>query len=244
MKKNIEFYPHYANSDQHAKFKMLRVQFGWEGEGKFWALNNRIAQSEDCCLNISKKYNKAALASDLDFKLDEFDVFINFLKNDCELITESPEGVITTDIIQEAFKKVMQDRSEARARYTRASVEKAKTSGEKIYKGKESKVKETYKSDSVEYKLADYLSNFILRRNNGFKKPNIQSWSKDIDLMLRIDGRKANDIKAVIEWCQKDDFWYKNILSCSKLRKQFDQLFLNMGSKKPIQPKKIYTEMQ
>jgi len=77
MKKNIEFYPHYANSDQHAKFKMLRVQFGWEGEGKFWALNNRIAQSEDCCLNISKKYNKAALASDLDFKLDEFDVFIN-----------------------------------------------------------------------------------------------------------------------------------------------------------------------
>jgi len=47
--------------------------------------------------------------------------------------------------------------------------------------------------------------------------------------MLRIDGRKANDIKAVIEWCQKDDFWYKNILSCSKLRKQFDQLFFKYG---------------
>ena len=80
MKKNIEFYPHFAASDQHAKFKMLRVEFGWAGEGKFWALNNRIAQADNCCLDVSKKYNKAALASDLDFNLEEFDKFIVFLK--------------------------------------------------------------------------------------------------------------------------------------------------------------------
>lgn len=141
MKQNIEFYPHYATSDQHAKFKMLRVQFGWEGEGKFWALNNRIALSEGCCLDISKKYNKAALASDLNFTLDEFTKFIIFLKDDCELIKECENGTITTDIIQEVFAKVMQDRGKARERHRRTSGEKVKTSGETLYRVKESKEK-------------------------------------------------------------------------------------------------------
>ena len=141
MKQNIEFYPHYATSDQHAKFKMLRVQFGWEGEGKFWALNNRIALSESCCLDISKKYNKAALASDLNFTLEKFDEFILFLKDDCELIKECENGIITTDIIQETFVKVMQERGKARERHRRASGEKDKTSGEKIHIVKDSIVK-------------------------------------------------------------------------------------------------------
>lgn len=151
MKQNIEFYPHYATADQHAKFKMLRVQLGWEGEGKFWALNNRIALSEGCCLDISKKYNKAALAGDLNFTLDEFDKFIIFLKDDCELIKECGNGTITTDIIQEVFAKVMQDRDKARERHRRTSGGKSKTSGEKIHRVKESKVKET-KEDKKIYK--------------------------------------------------------------------------------------------
>jgi len=151
MKKNIEFYPHHATSDQHAKFKMLRVEFGWAGEGKFWALNNRIAQADECCLNVKKKYNKAALASDLDFSLAEFDNFIKFLRDECELIKECEEGVITTDIIMETYERVTQDRAEARARYKRASGEKPKTSGEKTYKVKESKVKYIKEKKTIVY---------------------------------------------------------------------------------------------
>ena len=141
MKQNIEFYPHYASSDQHAKFKMLRVQFGWEGEGKFWALNNRIALSENCCLDLSKKYNKAAVANDLNFTLQKFDDFIDFLKEDCELISECEKDIITTDIIQETFNRVMQDRGKARERHRRTSGEKIDTSGEKIHIVKESIIK-------------------------------------------------------------------------------------------------------
>ena len=37
-----------------------------------------------------------------------------------------------------------------------------------------------------------------------------------------------NKIKEVIIWCQQDDFWYKNILSTEKLRKQYDRLVMNM----------------
>lgn len=139
MKRNLVFYPHYVLADQHAKFKMLRVQFGWEGEGKFWALNNRIALSEECRLDISKKYNKAALANDLNFTLEEFDGFIIFLRDECELIKTCNNGNITTSILQEAFAKVMRERSEARARHRRTSGEKIEISGEKTEGSGESK---------------------------------------------------------------------------------------------------------
>ncbi len=152
MKNNIDFYQHYANADQHPKFKMLRVEFGWSGEGKFWALNNRIAQSENCCLDISKKYNKAAIANDLDFNIQEFDGFIEFLKIECELIQECGSGIITTEIIQENFGKVSEKRKKNQKYYkstlsetlsssqsTEKEIQQAETIQSKV---KESKVKE------------------------------------------------------------------------------------------------------
>jgi len=127
MKNNIDFYQHYANADQHPKFKMLRVQFGWAGEGRFWALNNRIAQAENCCLNVVKKYNAASIASDIGLTISEFEEFIRYLKDDCELIKECSTGIITTDIIQENFKSVSGNREKARDRKQRYL--------EKVFKG-------------------------------------------------------------------------------------------------------------
>jgi len=84
-------------------------------------------------------------------------------------------------------------------------------------------------SDSIEVRLADLLLEKILIRNPNHKKPNLQTWAKEIDLMLRIDNRTPEDIRRIIEWCQADTFWQNNILSTAKLRKQFDQLWLKMG---------------
>lgn len=107
-------------------------------------------------------------------------------------------------------------------------------------------------SDSIEYRLANYLLNFILKRNPNHKKPNIKSWMKNIDLMIRIDKRKPDDIKAVIKWCQNDiedkqtgngwKGWANNILSTETLRKQFDKLVLKMQegeSRKTINSKSL-----
>lgn len=102
--------------------------------------------------------------------------------------------------------------------------------------------KKKYMSDSIEYRLADFLYSFILNRNNGFKKPNLHSWAKHIDLMLRVDNRKPADIETVIKWCQQDSFWQNNILSTDKLRKQYDTLFMKMNKETPKQPEKIYEE--
>jgi hypothetical protein len=137
---------------------MLRVEYGWAGEGKFWALNNRIAQADECCLNISKKYNTAAIANDLDFNLETFDKFIKFLKDDCELIRESGPGIITTDIIQENFEKVSEKRKKNQSYYKKAvsdTFSSSQSTESKIQQAEniQSKVKES--KDKVKTPLAD-----------------------------------------------------------------------------------------
>ena len=99
---------------------------------------------------------------------------------------------------------------------------------------KEVEEEEEYKrflSDSPEIRLSNLLYNLMLKNNSNVKKPNFQTWAKNIDLMIRIDKRSLDDIEKTIKWCQKDDFWHTNILSTAKLRKQFDQLSLKMGGK-------------
>ena len=54
------------------------------------------------------------------------------------------------------------------------------------------------------------------------------SWASDIDKMNRLDGRKFSDIQKVFEWSSRDSFWSSNILSGSKLRQKYDDLFVRM----------------
>ena len=196
MKNNIDYYQHYANADQHPKFKMLRVSYGWAGEGRFWALNNRIAQAENCCLDISKKYNAASIASDLGLTFTEFQEYIECLKTDCELIRECEPGVITTDIIQENFQSVATNREKARERKKRylekvskGSPELSESLPEQNYKVKERKGKETY-TRIVEYLNAKTQSKF---------KPTSKVTRQHIDARAK-EGFSPEDFKAVIDF--------------------------------------------
>jgi hypothetical protein len=90
----------------------------------------------------------------------------------------------------------------------------------------------TFLSDSIEIRLSELLLKKIISRNPNHKKPNLQTWARDIDRMIRIDHRTPQDIRTVIEWCQADTFWQSNILSTAKLREKFDQLTAKMGGVK------------
>lgn len=135
MKNNIDWYKHNVGSHNHPKFKALRAKYKWEGEGKFWALNNMIAASENCQLDISKGYNLLSIASDLDFTPEAFTEFITYLSEACQLITYE-QGVITTGITQECLQAVQTDREKARKRWKKkagkneTSPEDGKTSPE------------------------------------------------------------------------------------------------------------------
>ncbi len=95
-----------------------------------------------------------------------------------------------------------------------------------------------YVEGSDELRLTTLLLEEIQRNKKDrnlspFKQPDLQKWAKEVDLMMRRDGRKPERIEAVIRWCQKDPFWWKNILSTGKLRKQFERLEAEMEEKKP-----------
>lgn len=138
MKKNIEWYPHRKDSHRHPKFKMLRTLYGsgnvgWAMEGRFWALNNIIADSEECKIDLSKVRNKAVLAEELNLSLSELDQFIDhLLSSEVELLYETNDNIYTTKKVKEALELSLEEREKARLRKgkSKSSGGKDKSSGE------------------------------------------------------------------------------------------------------------------
>ncbi|MGB5896527.1 MAG: hypothetical protein WBG58_20310 [Ignavibacteriaceae bacterium] len=115
MKNNLTFYSHYVDAHNHWKFKLLRSLLGWEAEGRFWALNNMIAATDECILKINKKNIRACVISDLSMDEESFTNFLNVLSHDCELLINL-DGNITTGLVRDSLKLVMKERESARIR--------------------------------------------------------------------------------------------------------------------------------
>ena len=96
---------------------------------------------------------------------------------------------------------------------------------------KKERKKKEYSEDSVEFRASLFLLNKIRERKPDYKIPNLQQWSEHADYIFRIDKRDPKEVKTVIEWCQKDEFWQNNILSIATLRKQYDKLVLQMNKR-------------
>ena len=97
-----------------------------------------------------------------------------------------------------------------------------------------------YSPNSIELELSQFLLDLILERKPDHRKPSLQKWAIHIDRMIRLDNRDPERIRAVIRWCQQNDFWQNNIRSTEKLRKQFDSLELQMGKTGPEKAKPLY----
>jgi len=100
--------------------------------------------------------------------------------------------------------------------------------------------KQVYDEDSIPFRLSNYLYRKILINNPEHKQPNIQSWSDDFRKLIELDKRTPKEIGEVIDFAQSDSFWSTNILSASKLRKQYDAL--NMKRKQVGQAEHQKTE--
>lgn len=64
----------------------------------------------------------------------------------------------------------------------------------------------------------------IQKTMSGAKKPNFDSWAKDVRLMIERDNRSIDDMANVWQWARNDQFWQSNILSIKKFRDKFDTL--------------------
>lgn len=206
MKNNIEYYQHFVNSHTHGKFKTLRVKYGWEGEGKFWALNNMIADSENCKLDLSKTYLKSSIAIDLNFTIDQFDEFISYLYNECKLINIR-KGILTTGITQENLERVMADRQRARKR---VSGEKEKSSGEKLsYSAEQNKKEKKIKLNKIKIKEEDQQ-----QLNNILTQWNVFAHLNHLPLCMKLTSDRIN---TLLQRMKEPEFKFEDILNKIKI---------------------------
>lgn len=118
--------------------------------------------------------------------------------------------------------------------YNHVNSKKTQVFSDSIPKEKKSKVnkKSTVGVNSKNTRflpLAELLAELIENNDSHYfnrrdRAKLIAKWSNDIRLLVEADGYPEADVKAVIYWCQKDDFWKTNILSAGKLREQFPRL--------------------
>lgn len=96
------------------------------------------------------------------------------------------------------------------------------------------------KFSTFDMENAKLLFELMLLNNPSAKEPNLEKWANDFRLMREKDNRTDEQIKYLINWTQKDDFWSTNILSPAKLRKQFDALVVKIKKEKAkTQPKVV-----
>jgi len=70
-----------------------------------------------------------------------------------------------------------------------------------------------------------------------------ENWANTFRIMIDKKEATEDEIKRLIAWIfDESDFWYKNILSADKLRKQFGRLWAESGLQKEEEEQKKYNE--
>ena len=82
------------------------------------------------------------------------------------------------------------------------------------------------KFETQHLKLAELLYKQIQNNSPNYKEPDLEKWANEFRLIMERDEREGKEIQDLIIKTQSDNFWKKNILSPSKLRKHYDRLVI------------------
>ena len=82
------------------------------------------------------------------------------------------------------------------------------------------------KFETQHLKLAELLYKQIQNNSPNYKEPDLENWANEFRLIMERDEREGKEIQDLIIKTQSDNFWKKNILSPSKLRKHYDRLVI------------------
>ena len=107
----------------------------------------------------------------------------------------------------------------------RQNTDKTQTNTKKEKKEKKEKTntpraERASSADALE--LANSLFSSIQKWKPNFLTPDLNKWGIDLDKMLKTYPKER--ILSVVTWLPESEFWRKNILSPSKLHKQFERL--------------------
>jgi hypothetical protein len=111
--KALEYFSHDVDASTNPKFEHLRRQYGWAGEGQFWALVGLMGQNEEGELDLKRPFLRASLAERFEMTDETFMDFIAYLATQCELI-HYEDGVIWTDRIKDDLDRVKAGREKVK----------------------------------------------------------------------------------------------------------------------------------
>lgn len=161
---------------------------------------------------VDTKLMKANGAPTLHYKLD-YDKLVDWIVTNCN---NGKSQIVTMD---------SNNMSQSLTENTTETTTKKKTSCQKF--------------STSDLENAKLLFELMLLNNPSAKEPNLEKWANDFRLMREKDNRTDEQIKYLINWTQKDDFWSTNILSPAKLRKQFDALIVKIKKEKAKNQPKV-----
>jgi hypothetical protein len=85
--------------------------------------------------------------------------------------------------------------------------------------------KRTDSHTSADMQTAKWMADLIRTAIPGsVEVKNLNAWANTIRLIRERDGKSDSDIREMFSWANGDSFWFRNILSPDKLRKQWNQL--------------------
>lgn len=239
---NVDYFPCYCK-DGKVLF-VLESRWGNAGYAFFYKLWKRIGDADFHYIDLRPLDNWEYFRAKMGVSDTETTDILNKL---AEMGVIDPElwsqKIIWSDSFVESVKGVWEKRKQAvpekplfLLQKSTLLEQKQQIDGVSVPEGTQSKVKKSkvkyikpLSSDSDEIRLSELLFSLIQQRDVNVKKPNMQTWGRQIDLLMRVDNRGRPEIEKVIKWCQGDPFWQNNILSTKKLREKFTQLLFKMN---------------
>ncbi len=184
-------------------------------------------------------YSKEALAARWGWSRSKVTRFLNALESVQQIVQQ--KNNLTTVVTITNWDRYQKPNSRRRSK--RPADEHQTDTNKNDKNGKKER---TITATPIARELAELLLDLIRQRKADFRQPNLDRWTRDIDRMIRLDGRDPERIEAVMRWCQADPFWQSNILSAAKLRKHFDTLEMKMQIARPVRESaaEMYARME
>lgn len=155
--------------------------------------------------------------------------FLEILEKDGMIVKNSDRKKTTISICNysiyhdlETENRPQADQEQTASRLPADTIKNDKN--DKNDKNKDSRPKQLYDETSVYYQLALLLYNEILKNMPDKKKPNLNQWADSFRKLVELDNKKSEHIEKVIKWAQSNGFWWKNVLSATKFREQYERL--------------------
>jgi len=244
-KQTVDYFPHVC---KHGKtIFILEQKYGNDGYAFWFKLLEMLGGTEGHYLHFENGEDWEFLQAKTHMGGDKCEEILNLLATlgavDKELWRE--HRAVWSDNFVQNISDAYRNRTVDIPEKPSFQRKKSASNGQSDVRNPQTKLEYSKQDDTRENnmsaagELADRLRDWITKNNPKARVPDsLQKWTLEIERMIRIDERTAGEIQAVIDYSQQHEFWWKNIMSADKLRKQYDRLINEMASDKKKTNKK------